>query len=248
MNYTVYIDEAGDLGCKRGTKWFVLTGVIVDKTKEKSIREIIRHLKSRINVNEIHLRKIVDFNKRAYIVRELNEADFVYINIIIDTDLLQSKNSVFTYNYACRLLLERVSWYVRDNNAQADIILSARGTSRDNELIQYIYSKLLVDTDNNIASNTLKNIRAMHSNERDLLQLADVCATTTFLAYEINAWEIRMPCFFKVLSDHLYKYGQKLDTYGLKYYSNDIKPSSKLLRCDYACKIKERTPGATTTC
>lgn len=28
---TVYIDEAGDLGCNRGTQWFVLSAVIVDK-------------------------------------------------------------------------------------------------------------------------------------------------------------------------------------------------------------------------
>lgn len=36
---TVYIDEAGDLGIGRGTTWFVLTAVIVDKTAEASIRE-----------------------------------------------------------------------------------------------------------------------------------------------------------------------------------------------------------------
>lgn len=30
---TVYIDEAGDLGYQRGTRWFVLSAVIVEKGK-----------------------------------------------------------------------------------------------------------------------------------------------------------------------------------------------------------------------
>lgn len=30
-DYTVYIDEAGDLGIGRGTRWFVLTAVVVKK-------------------------------------------------------------------------------------------------------------------------------------------------------------------------------------------------------------------------
>lgn len=37
-DYTVYIDEAGDLGIGRGTRWFVLTAVVVKKTVEPQIR------------------------------------------------------------------------------------------------------------------------------------------------------------------------------------------------------------------
>ncbi len=37
-NCTVYIDEAGDLGINRGTRWFVLTACIVDKNAEPIVR------------------------------------------------------------------------------------------------------------------------------------------------------------------------------------------------------------------
>ena len=47
-NYTVYIDEAGDLGINRGTKWFVLTAVIVAKEAEPKIRAKIRQIKSKL--------------------------------------------------------------------------------------------------------------------------------------------------------------------------------------------------------
>ena len=114
---TVYIDEAGDLGIGRGTTWFVLTAVIVDKTAEASIREKMSKIKARLNVREIHLRKITDFNKRAFIVRELNETEFVYMNVLVDTNQFDANkipSSVLAYNYICKYLLERVSAYLEN--------------------------------------------------------------------------------------------------------------------------------------
>jgi len=35
MDSTVYIDESGGLGCGTGTKWFVISAVIVDKKNER---------------------------------------------------------------------------------------------------------------------------------------------------------------------------------------------------------------------
>lgn len=69
---TVYIDESGDLGFGHGTKWFVLTAVIVDKDKEASIRSTMNQIKTTLNAKEIHLRTIREYFKRAYIVRELS--------------------------------------------------------------------------------------------------------------------------------------------------------------------------------
>lgn len=247
---TVYIDEAGDLGYQRGTQWFVLSAVIVDKSDEQAIRTSMSQIKTRLNVNEVHLKKIPDFMKRAYIVRELERESFTYVNIIVDTcklDLAMAASSSTAYNYICRMLLERVSWFLRDTNRVGDIVLSARGTSRDGELIAYIQDRLIPYADNQIVSHVFGKISAKTANSWDLLQLADVCATTTFLAYEHNGWGMRAPCYFKVLSSHIYRYNGKMERYGLKYFSDSMKPVSSVLRCDYACMKKERTPGATTT-
>ena len=74
----MYIDEAGDLGYQRGTQWFVFSAVVVDKTEERAIRTTMSKIKSRLNVNEIHLKKIPDFMKRAYIVRGFEGESFTY--------------------------------------------------------------------------------------------------------------------------------------------------------------------------
>lgn len=246
----VYIDEAGDLGYQRGTRWFVLTAVIVDKANEPSIRANILRIKQRLNVKEIHLRKINDFYRRAYLVRELNEEKFTYINIIADTNKLNlstASSPDVSYNYICRMLLERVSWYLRDHHNTADVVLSARGTSRDGELIKYIKEKLLPYQENKISKTVFENITAKTAGSWDLLQLADVCATTMFLAYEQNGWGFCTPCFSAVLSGHLYRHGGKTLSYGIKYYSADMAEPRESMQRNWCCKEKEKTPGTTTT-
>lgn len=247
---TVYIDEAGDLGYKRGTRWFVLSAVIVDKSEEPIIRKKMLQIKSRLNVKEIHLRKITDFYKRAYIVKELGDEHFTYTNVIVDTsklNLAMSSSSSTAYNYICRMLLERVSWFMRDTSRFGNIVLSARGTSRDGELIQYIKDKLIPFAGNRIESRVFNKISAKPASLWDMLQLADICATTMFLTYEINGWGFCTPCFSKTLQPHIYTRNGKLESYGLKYFDSSMKPIHSDLIQHWVCMKKERTPGATTT-
>lgn len=247
---TVYIDESGDLGYRTGTKWFVISAVIVDKEKEKSIRQTMNAIKNRLNVQEIHLRRISDYYRRAYLVRELNNEEFTYINVIADTDNLDCSKIVSpatAYNYLCRMLLERVSCFLRDTNRTADIVLSARGTSRDRELIQYVKAEFVPCGNNRIKSGVFGIVTAKTANSWDMLQLADVCATTTFLAYEINGWGFRTPCFFRVLNNHIYKNNGKIEGYGIKYFTDEAVSGRDEMESEYPCKAKERTFGATST-
>lgn len=238
---TVYIDEAGDLGVGRGTRWFVLSAVIVDKQAEPQIRTTLSSIKARLNVNGIHLRKLSDYYRRAYIVREISNEEFTYINIIADTnkfDRTKIASSELAYNFLCRMLLERVSWFLRDTHRTADVVLSARGTKRDGELISYIQDKLLPYAGNQIASSTFEKISAKQAAQWDLLQLADVCATTMFLAYQENGWGFCTPCFSRVLQSHLYAHNGRIDSYGIKYFTPDMQPSVDELKDRWMCTNK----------
>ena len=81
---TVYIDEAGDLGVNRGTQWFILTAVIVNSDDEIRLREIIKSIKTKLNIQNIHFRQLRRFEQRSYVVNELSKGNFEYINIILD--------------------------------------------------------------------------------------------------------------------------------------------------------------------
>ncbi len=248
---TVYIDEAGDLGINRGTKWFVLSAVIVNKEDESSIRTNMEQIKTKLNIKEIHLRDIQDFYRRAYIVRELSNEKFVYMNVLVDTDQFDRSKiptPLIAYNYGCKYLLERVSQFLECSGKVADIVLSARGTKRDGELIEYINAKLLPYPGNAINEQVFDKVSAKTASTWDLLQLADVCATTMFLTYEVNkSYGYCVPCFSMALKDHLYKKNDKVDNYGIKFFSSAMKPDVKELRKMRICTKKERTPGATAT-
>ena len=249
-DYTVYIDEAGDLGINKGTRWCVLSAVIVEKSNEPQLRSKLSAIKTRLNVQQIHLRKIPDFFKRALIVRELNDEDFVYMNVLVDTskfDVTKIPSSSVAYNYVCKYLLQRVSWFIEAEGKTADIVLSARGTSRDRELIQYIQEKLLPYPGNSINGSLFNKVSAKSAGSWDLLQLADVCATTMFLTYEVNGYGFTLPCFSTTMQKHLYRKNGKIDSYGIKFFTSEMKPDIDSLRDTRICAKKERTPGTTTT-
>ena len=243
---TVYIDEAGDLGIGRGTQWFVLSAVIIDKTAEQQIRAKIAQIKARINVNEIHLRKITDFNKRGLIVHELSTENFTYMNVLVNTNKFDSTkipSTIIAYNYVCKYLLQRVSWYLEDQGKVGDIVLSARGTSRDGELIDYIRDKLLPYPDNSINAAVFNKISSKTAATWDMLQLADVCATTMFLTYEINGYGFSVPCYSMASANHLYCKNGKIESYGIKFFTSDMKPNIDELKATRICAKKKEPPA-----
>lgn len=241
--FTTYIDESGDLGVGVGTKWFVLTAVMVRKDDEMRVRAKISKIRSELNINEIHFRKLFDFYKKAYVVAELAGEAFTFANIIIDTSKIDKEklpDPANVYNFACKILLERVAWFMRNNNGTTDIILSARGTSRDKELISYITTKILPYPDNKIDEQFFGKVTAKHSAEWDLLQLADVCATSTFMAYERHPrWGFTTPCHAIRLRPHLYTANGKIVSYGIKYLYAEMKEEVNGLRRLCPCEYKK---------
>lgn len=249
-DYTVYIDEAGDLGIMRGTRWFVLSAVIVSKREEPNIRNRLSTIKTKLNLHTIHMREIKDFSRRAFIVREVNQEEFTYMSVLVDTskfDISKIPSSSIAYNYVCKYLLQRVSWFLESTGHVGDIILSARGTARDAELIQYIQDKLLPYPNNAINNSVFNNISAKAASSWDLLQLADICATTMFWNYEVNGLGFSVPCFSLALQDHLYRKKGIVKSFGIKFFTRDMEPNIAELRATRFCAKTERTPGATTT-
>lgn len=241
-NCTIYIDEAGDLGINKGTRWFVLSAIIVNKDKEADIRQKIQTIKSELNLNEIHFRKLRNYEQKCYAVSILNTCDFDLINIIVDTSKITLNQtdrngtpSIVSYNYCCRLLLERVSWLLRDSGRIGDIVLSSRGTSRDGELIEYIKEKLFKYDFNEVA-NCFYTIKAKSAAQWDLLQLADVCATSIFNYHEPNKYGFITPCYCYRLKSHVYKHNGNINSYGMKYYAAEMKPDTSYFLGQMICK------------
>ncbi len=246
-NCTVYIDEAGDLGINRGTQWFVLTAVIVNKESEPQIRNILKSIKKELNLDNIHFRKLRNFEQRAYVVNKISKSKFEYVNVILDTskldinklkvtrDIFTDKPSILLYNYACRYLVERVSWLLRDTNRIGEIVLSGRGTSRDSELINYLNDKLIHYPGNEV-SNQFSAICSKSAESWDMLQLADICATSMFYYHEINTYGFVVPCYTYKLRKFLYQRNGNILKYGIKYYLDEMQPDNTYFTEHMICK------------
>lgn len=232
--YTVYIDESGDLGIKRGLRWFVMTATIVKKTDEPVIRKTLNSLRNEYNIRQIHLKEIRNFYKTARIVNEVSKHDYTIISVLIDTDKWKTKDSIYSYNYACRILLERASWFLKEKDSYADVILSSRGTSRDGELIEYI--EKLSEINESEVKDRFNKIKCKTPMEWEMLQLADVSATSIARAYQINNYGFITPCFKSVLKGKLYNYKGNIDGYGMKFISDDMKPDSKYFEEHLICR------------
>ena len=238
MSYTVYIDESGDLGNRSGTQWFILTAVIIDDKDEKNIRNSLNVIKSDLNLKTIHWRLIRNFYDKAYIVNKIACLPFTYSCVIFDTMKYDTSKFISydsTYNHMCRYLLERVSWFIRDNNQTAKIILSGRGTSKDAELVNYIKNKLIPYPDNRIY-NVFTDITYKKFSLWDMLQFVDVCSGSIYNAHETNSHGFVTKCHANILKNHLYSHNGKIYKYGIKYYSDDMKPNSQYFEKRSICK------------
>lgn len=79
------------------------------------------------------------------------------------------------------------------------------------------------------------SVKAKQSSQWDLLQLADVCATSMFLSHEVNAFDFCIPCYASALSNHLYSRNGSVLKYGLKYFKDDMKPKTTEIKQKWIC-------------
>ena len=128
--YNVYIDEAGDEGIRRGSKFFILTAILVEKEKDLQIAKLVDQIKENIEISiksQLHWNTIKGYPNKLMIMQNINQTDIIIINIVIDTNKINFINTNEIYNHFSGYLYERICWFVKDKNAIANINISSRG-------------------------------------------------------------------------------------------------------------------------
>jgi len=49
--YNVYIDESGDEGIQRGSNYFILTGIVIEKNKDLENAKIVDEIKTKLGLS-----------------------------------------------------------------------------------------------------------------------------------------------------------------------------------------------------
>ncbi len=223
--YNVYIDESGDEGINRGSKFFILTAVLVEKEKDLKISKCIDTIKENLEMNiksQLHWNTIKGYPNKLMIMSDISEIDITIINIIIDTSKIKFIVSSDIYNHFSGYLYERICWFVRDNNAVANINISSRGEnlSKANltKFLQTHNDKFTIDY------SKIKTIKIYPNSQKKLLQLADCCCSALGQALKYN--DSTHHKYINYLKSKFYEYNQKYLGYGLKYVPGNV-PQAK---------------------
>lgn len=214
--YNVYIDESGDEGIHRGSKFFILTAILVAKEKDLEISKFVDMIKENIEINiktQLHWNTLKGYPNKLMIMSEISKTDITIINIVIDTSKINFINSSDIYNHFSGYLYERICWFARDKNAVANINISSRGENLTKvSLIHFLKShndKFKIDY------SKIKDIKIYPNSQKKLLQLADCCCSALGQALKYN--DDKHQKYISYIKNKFYKYNGKYLGYGLKY-------------------------------
>ena len=82
--YNVYIDESGDEGIRRGSKYFILTAILVEKRKDLEVAKIVDKIKENLEINiktQLHWNTIKGYPNKLMIVQNIGNANITIINM-----------------------------------------------------------------------------------------------------------------------------------------------------------------------
>ena len=218
--YNVYIDESGDEGIRKGSKYFILTAIIVSKDKDLEISKQVDKIKENLEMNiktQLHWKLLKGLPNKKMIMDIISELDIKIINVIVDTKCIKFIPSNNIYNFFSGYLYERICWYMNDVNAIANINISSRGNLSKKELSNYINNKNHKKF--NIDSTKIKQIKIIPNERKKLLQLADCCCSALFQSlkyHDITHFE-----YIKKIKNKLYSKNNNLLSYGLKLVPSD---------------------------
>lgn len=246
-SFRVYVDESGDEGFvfnpdgSGSSRWLVLSAVITRRERDLTVVKLmddIRALLGRQPRQQLHFVKLNHAQRTAY-ARELGKAKALIrtVSILIHKPSIQEPETFQAqkhqlYRYACRLLLERVSWLCRDHridgqgDGTAEIIFSNRGQMSYDDLRDYLarLREMSSSGEINIEWSAINpdSVRAVQHSQLAGLQLADAVASSAFAAVNANRYGDTESRYLLEALPVAYRHEGRLLGYGLKLWPGDL--------------------------
>ena len=98
--YSIYIDESGDEGINRGSNYFILTAIIVEKSKDLIESKVVDRIKDNLEIDkktQLHWNTIKGYPNKLMIMKCISEADINIINVVIDTRKIKFINRMLDH-------------------------------------------------------------------------------------------------------------------------------------------------------
>lgn len=245
-SFRVYIDESGEEGFvfnadgSGSSRWLVLSAVVTRWENDLIVVELmdkVRAILRRERRQPLHFYRL-EHSQRVPYAREIGTAALRTVSILIhkpsisDPEKFRSQKHLL-YRYACRFLLERVSWLCREKrkighgDGRAEVIFSNRSQMSYDAIRDYFRNlretppdEISVTIDWAVIDPDL--IRAVEHSQLAGLQVADAVASSFYMAVNQNLYGDVEPKYGKLLLPTAYRHKNTLLGYGVKFWPEDF--------------------------
>ncbi|WP_157182687.1 DUF3800 domain-containing protein [Sciscionella marina] len=219
-----FVDESGHSArSPTASSHFVLAAVAFAETDAPKATELIADLKRDTGQSEkLHWQKASHHFKRLRMAQLLGLADWLTISgVVTCKSRLNSStwNAQTAYNYATKLLLERLSWLAESRAEQLDCKLShVRGGHHEEHLGPYLRELKLGKQNCGIDWSAVHHIEIVDPSSDESLDLADIAASGIASAFEVDEFGSYETRYLRRMRERFYRKGQNLFSYGLKVF------------------------------
>jgi Protein of unknown function (DUF3800) len=230
----VYIDEAGDRGgADRSSRYFVVSALILDDASDAIARQELLCLKQvlrRKPSDTLHFRKLTHSQKVKACQEVANFSVQRFTSVVMckkvlstplpDGGLAHISQPDPMYLWAIRLLLERISWFIRDSGGGTSTVTFAH-LKRFKAAKLHDYREALCHSSTSIHWPSFEDhlFRLNTPNSVEMLQVADICASALFKAVEPDQYGNTEPRYLTELRPIIYRDPRgRVTSYGLKVF------------------------------
>lgn len=226
-----YIDEAGQRSNTRwSSKHFVMAAVIVPNEDLDTVANHQALLRADINRqpgDALHWQNMKSHSHRLHAAKSLAQMPLTVTAVVVGKDHLSGNlpDEDHAYLYTLRFLLERLSWWARDNKTCLSYTLSHVKRFKVAKLREY-EQRLRDRWDCSISWPWLdpSGGRIDRPKQVEQLQLADIAASAIFKAFEPDEYGNTEQRYLQEFSDRLYRRPPgPLTSYGLKIHPGEAK-------------------------
>lgn len=241
-SFVAYVDESGDEGFKfdsGSSNWFVLAAIVVRKPDDLNTVKLVDKVRVRLERqprSPLHFRDLKHEQRLVY-NDEIARASLCAIALLVHKPSLREQK-VFRqgfrlYFYGVRFLLERISWYCRDNHSIQDagdgsveIVFSNRSGMRYDELREYLdyLRRKNIELDVRIDWNVVRpeQVRSVSPMKVMGVLIADAVASSFYYAVERSKYGFTEDRYVRMLKPVVYSRNVRCRGYGIKFYSREV--------------------------
>lgn len=218
----------------------MLSAVVVRKTNDLQIVDCLKRVRQLLRKPPKHPLHFVDLKheQRIPYVKQIGMLPIRTVSVLIYKPLIEEPEKFQNqkhrlYRYACRLLLERVSWLCRERripdqgDGLAEVVFSNRSAMSYDDLRGYVrllLERSVLNPDIQIDSSVIdpERFRSIEHSKLAGLQAADAVASSIHWAVKRNRYGEVEPAYAGHLARSIYRHRGTAVGYGLKFWPGSL--------------------------